>query len=44
MSPETLLRVAAVVVPAGLGALLLDFLCAARGLLPPTASGEATAR
>jgi membrane protease YdiL (CAAX protease family) len=35
MSLETLLRVAAVVVPAGLGALLLDVLCAARGLLPP---------
>ena len=35
MSPEILLRVAAVVVPAGLGALLLDVLCAARGLLPP---------
>ena len=35
MSPETLLRVAAVVVPAVLGALLLDVLCAARGLLPP---------
>lgn len=35
MTPETLLRVAAVVVPAVLGALLLDVLCAARGLLPP---------
>ncbi|HEY2289067.1 MAG TPA: CPBP family intramembrane glutamic endopeptidase [Thermoanaerobaculia bacterium] len=35
MSPEVLLRVAAVVVPAVLGALLLDVLCAARGLLPP---------
>ncbi len=35
MSLETLLRVAAVVVPAVLGALLLDVLCAARGLLPP---------
>ena len=35
MSPEALLRAAAVVVPAVLGALLLDVLCAARGLLPP---------
>lgn len=35
MTPETLLRVTAVVVPAVLGALLLDVLCAARGLLPP---------
>lgn len=35
MTPETLLRVTAVVVPAVLGALLLDVVCAARGLLPP---------
>src|SRR6185369_11483532 len=35
MSLEVLLRVAAVGVPAVLGALLLDVLCAARGLLPP---------
>jgi membrane protease YdiL (CAAX protease family) len=35
MTPETLLRVIAVVVPAALGALLLDVVCAARGLLPP---------
>jgi membrane protease YdiL (CAAX protease family) len=35
MTPETLLRATAVVVPAVLGALLLDVLCAARGLLPP---------
>ncbi|MFL6258715.1 MAG: CPBP family intramembrane glutamic endopeptidase [Thermoanaerobaculia bacterium] len=35
MTAETLLRAAAVIVPAALGALLLDALCAARGLLPP---------
>lgn len=35
MSPENLLRAAAVIVPSVLGALLLDVLCAARGLLPP---------
>jgi membrane protease YdiL (CAAX protease family) len=35
MTPETLLRAMAVVVPAVLGALLLDVVCAARGLLPP---------
>lgn len=35
MTAETLLRAAAVVVPSVLGALLLDVLCAARGLLPP---------
>ena len=35
MPPETLLRAMAVVVPAVLGALLLDVVCAARGLLPP---------
>jgi membrane protease YdiL (CAAX protease family) len=35
MTPEILLRALAVVVPAALGALLLDVLCAARGLLPP---------
>jgi membrane protease YdiL (CAAX protease family) len=35
MMAETLLRAAAVLVPAVLGALLLDTLCAARGLLPP---------
>jgi membrane protease YdiL (CAAX protease family) len=35
MSPENLLRAAAVLVPSVLGALLLDVLCAARGLLPP---------
>jgi membrane protease YdiL (CAAX protease family) len=35
MTAETLLRAAAVLVPAVLGALLLDVLCAARGLLPP---------
>lgn len=35
MPAETLLRLTAVAVPAVLGALLLDVLCAARGLLPP---------
>jgi membrane protease YdiL (CAAX protease family) len=35
MTAETLLRAAAVLAPAVLGALLLDVLCAARGLLPP---------
>ncbi len=35
MTAMTLLRAAAVVVPAVLGALLLDRMCAARGLLPP---------
>jgi len=35
MPAETLLRAMAVVVPAVLGALLLDVVCAARGLLPP---------
>jgi membrane protease YdiL (CAAX protease family) len=35
MTGMTLLRAAAVVVPAVLGALLLDRMCAARGLLPP---------
>jgi membrane protease YdiL (CAAX protease family) len=35
MSTETALRVAATVAPALLGALLLDAMCAARGLLPP---------
>jgi membrane protease YdiL (CAAX protease family) len=35
MSTDTLLRVAATVAPALLGALLLDAMCAARGLLPP---------
>ena len=35
MTAETLLRAAAVLIPAVLGALLLDVLCAARGLLPP---------
>jgi membrane protease YdiL (CAAX protease family) len=35
MTAETLLRAAVVLVPAVLGALLLDVLCAARGLLPP---------
>jgi len=35
MTAEALLRAAAVIVPAALGALLLDVLCAARGLLPP---------
>ncbi len=35
MTGMTLLRAAAVVVPAVLGALLLDVMCAARGLLPP---------
>jgi membrane protease YdiL (CAAX protease family) len=35
MTTETVLRVAATVVPALLGALLLDGMCAARGLLPP---------
>jgi membrane protease YdiL (CAAX protease family) len=35
MSTDTVLRVAATVAPALLGALLLDGMCAARGLLPP---------
>jgi membrane protease YdiL (CAAX protease family) len=35
MTAETFLRAAVVIVPAVLGALLLDTLCAARGLLPP---------
>lgn len=35
MTTETVLRVAATVAPAFLGALLLDGMCAARGLLPP---------
>jgi membrane protease YdiL (CAAX protease family) len=35
MTPETLLRIAATVVPSLLAALLLDAMCARRGLLPP---------
>ena len=35
MTTETALRVAAAVAPAFLGALLLDGMCVARGLLPP---------
>jgi membrane protease YdiL (CAAX protease family) len=35
MTPETLLRAAAVLVPSVLAALLLDWMCAQRRLLPP---------
>ena len=35
MTAETILRAAVVIVPAVLGAFLLDAMCAARGLLPP---------